>query len=153
QAPGAPPRQAHTFATFLKADVPPGKDPSPDQVKSAQAITISWLPADGDIRLLAAPVAGRNYTLRGTLAFAAAQGMSTTARGPFETTKEIYALALKQKSLLESGTVAYKAIDRKFRPEMAVNCIHAVSDIIPGRTLDTGTSRGDEATDMVVNYF
>ncbi len=153
QAPGAPARLSHTFATFMKLDVASGQAPKPSDVNAAEAITISWLPVDGNIQILQRPVAGRNYSLRESFAFAAARGMSTTARGPFEIPRDVYDRAVQRKMWLESGAVAYKAVDRRFRPDVAINCIHAVSDILPRGLLDTGTARGDEATDMVANYY
>lgn len=145
-------RMSHTFAAFLKIDRE--EDPR-NRVhwETAQSATISWLPASGSFRLLQRPVAGRNYTLQESLAWAEERGLHTTVRGPFEIGKDVYDRAVKQKQRLESGAVAYKALDRRFRPGAAVNCIHAVSDILPGPLLMTGGARGDQATAMVANHY
>ncbi len=144
------PRFSHTFATFFKVDQ---EESNGVQIETSESATISWLPSNGVVRLLQRPVAGRNFTLDETLDWAKRLGLATTARGPFEISKELYERALERKTWLESGRVAYKALDRRFRPEAAINCIHAVSDLLPGPLLDTGTARGEPATAMVANHF
>jgi hypothetical protein len=149
---GSQPMSTHTFATFVKMD----RDEDALNgvaAETAQTATISWLPASGSVKLLQPPVTGRNYTLSETLAWVDERGLRTTVRGPFEIGKEVYELALKQKDRLESGAIAYKALDRRFRPNVAINCIHAVSDLLPGTQLMTGDARGDQATRMVVDHF
>jgi hypothetical protein len=146
------PRSSHTFATFLRIDRE--EDPRNRALwETARSFNISWLPASGSFRLLQRPVAGRNYTLPETLKWADGRGLTTTMRGPFEIGKDVYERAAKQKERLESGAVAYKALDRRFRPDVAINCIHAVSDILPGPLLMTGDARGEAATAMVANHF
>lgn len=145
-------RWSHTFATFLKID----RDDDPRngaQWESAQSVTISWMPASGSIRILQRPVAGRNYTLQESLAWAEQRGLYTTMRGPFEIDKDVYDRAIRQRNRLESGAIAWKALDRRFRPGAACNCIHAVSDVLPGPLLMTGKARGDGATAMIAAHF
>ena len=153
QSPDASPRQSHTFATFLKVDI--GKPDKDGEIptETMESATISWLPDNGRIRLLARPEAGRNVGLKESLAWAKDNGLSTSARGPFEVSRDIYERAVEQKKRLESGAVAYKAIDLRYRPSAAVNCIHAVSDVIPGPLLMTGDAYGDAATDLVARHF
>ena len=146
------PRSSHTFATFVRIDRE--EDPRNRALwETARSLTISWLPASGSYRLLQRPVAGRNYTLHETLAWAEERGLTTTMRGPFEIGKDVYERAAKQKERLDSGAVSYKALDRRFRPDVAINCIHAVSDILPGPLLTTGDARGEAATAMVADHF
>src|SRR5262249_52091114 len=77
-----------------------------------------------------------------------------TAFGPYQIKKDLYDGALAQIDRLNSGKVAYKALDKKFRPgEAAVNCFHAISDIVGGPLLDTGTAFGQKATVMVRNHL
>ena len=152
EAPDQAPRRAHTFATFLKIEIT--KSGGAMVTKTLETATISWLPASGNIRLLALPERGRNFDLAESLAWAKERGLeSTTVRGPFEISKDLYKRALEQKEWLESGAVAYKALDGRLRPQIAINCIHAVSDLIPGPLLPTGTAHGDAATALVAEHF
>ena len=147
------PRRAHTFATFLKVEI---GEPDADGViptETLESTTISWLPVTGNIRLLARSEPGRNFGLQESLAWAKEHGMQTTARGPFEIGKKLYERAVEQKAWLDSGEVAYKALDRRFRRGGAVNCIHAVSDLIPGPLLSTGAAYGDDATELVTQHL
>ncbi|MCI0684619.1 MAG: hypothetical protein L0Y71_21120 [Gemmataceae bacterium] len=144
--------QSHTFATFLRINAAEGS-PNGGPDETSETATISWLPANGSIRILQGPVAGRNFTLSESLAWAQARGLRTTARGPFEINKQVYDRALQQKERLESGAIAYKMLDRRFRPNVATNCIHAVSDILPGPLVITGDARGDAATRTVAAHY
>src|SRR5687767_4135429 len=145
-------RLSHTFATFVKIDRQ--DDPKQRaQRETAQSVTISWLSAGGSVRILERPVTGRNYTLQESLTWAEERGLTTTMRGPFEIGKDVFDRAVKQKERLESGAILYKAVDRRFRPEVAINCVHAVSDVLPGPLLMTGSARGDAATAMVANHY
>lgn len=153
QGPNGDARRTHTFATFLKVDIGEPDEDGEIPTQTMETTTISWLPASGSIRVLAPSEVGRNFGLQETLEWAKDNGTSTSARGPFEITREIYERAVKQKQRLESGAVAYKVIDRRFRTGAALNCIHAVSDIIPGSLLMSGTARGESATDMVAQHF
>lgn len=145
------PRHSHTWATFVRvvSDDARGTESKP-QVES---FAISWLPANGDVRLLARPEPGRNYTQAETQAWAARTGVGVTYFGPFELSKQGYELALQQKAKLESGGMLYKALDARFRGGEATNCIHAVTDIVPGALELTGQARGVEATQMAAQHF
>jgi hypothetical protein len=139
------PQRSHSFAVFVKAT------PDGDSTR-CESFTISWMPASGVIRLLARPEPGMNFTFAESLRWAARQGLRTTAWGPFEIPKEILDRAADQKRRLESGAVLYKALDRRSRLG-AINCIHAVSDVIPGPLLSTGSARGETATGLIAAHY
>jgi hypothetical protein len=145
------PKSAHTFATFLK--VPDGKGGKPDFTR-AKSHTISWMPAS----LVVVPLRprqeqGKNLDLGETLQLAVAQNADISAWGPVQIRKELFDAAVKQIARLNSGEIAYKALDGKFRPGAATNCFHAVSDIVEGPLLDTGAAFGDAASVMVRDHL
>jgi hypothetical protein len=154
-------RQAHTFATFIKAsdngEARDGYRGSNSRDSRAnwlfESHTISWMPATLDIRLIRRPEAGRNLNLGQSLELARSIGARVTAWGPYRIRKELYERALEQITRLESGAVAYKALDGRFRPDIATNCFHAVSDIVDGELLNTGTAYGEAASRMVANHL
>jgi hypothetical protein len=149
QADNSSPITSHTFATFIQATWN-GDGSGQPQV---QTHTISWMPASLNIVLLRrAPEPGRNLDLAQSLDWARSLNLRTTAWGPYRIKKRLYDLARMQKARLESGDVAYKALDRSVRPAVAINCIHAVSDI-DGTTLATGRARGDDASRLVLSHF
>ena len=145
------PQLTHSFALFSRAEVDSGS--SEEGGALHETFTISWMPASGVIRLLAPPETGKNFTLAETLEWASRHGLRTTAWGPFEVSKEVYDRAWEQKNRLESGAVRYKALDRRFRGGGAVNCIHAVSDVIPGVLLSTGSAAGEAATALILRHY
>ena len=74
--------------------------------------------------------------------------------GPYEIQKELYDRAVKQEARLSAGDLLYKAVDTRFRPGVAVNCIHAVSDIDTDRgLLYLGPVAGDAASFEVVKHL
>jgi len=147
----ASPRKAHCFAIFTHLS---GNEQAPaEPPRLISQFTISWLPATQSIRLLARPESGRNLTYAESLAWAARLGIKTISWGRLEIRKDGFDAALRQWHLLNSGQVAFKALDRRGRPNMAINCIHAISDIVPGPLLQTGTARGFGAGQMLVNHF
>ena len=44
-------------------------------------------------------------------------------------------------------------IDQRFRPGAATNCIHAVTDVVPGPLAHGGQSHGNGATQLAVQHF
>lgn len=150
---GAPnaPTQAHSFAVFFKVQNGPANDG--DGV-ALEVRPLSWVNASGVTpRLLGPTEPGRILGLEATLQMAARSNYQITAWGPYRIDKELYDRAMAQIDRLNSGAVAYKMIDRRFRPGAAVNCIHAISDIAPGPLLDTGTAFGVPATGLIRNHF
>ena len=120
-----------------------------------EAHTISWLPATlviEPVRLN--PEVGKNLDLAASLAFAKSLDAQVSSWGPFAIKKELYDRALKQIDLLNSGKIAYIALDRRFRGQGASNCIHAVCDVDADKGfLDTGTAYGNEASQEAVSHL
>jgi hypothetical protein len=151
QADSRDPRRTHSFATFVKAigtgDL--AKD-SPIEVH-----TISWMPQSLDIVILRRrPEQGINLDLESSLRWAASRNSRVSMWGPYQIGKELYDRAVAQETRLNSGLVLYKAIDRRFRPGTASNCIHAVADLdIDGGLLHSGQGRGDAASRQVAQHL
>lgn len=139
-----PVRSSHTFATFIKLDG-----------DKADVKTISWLPKTGNIILVrVGGEAGRNFTLKETMDFAASNGAKVYQWGPYQVKKEMHDRAEKQVARLEKGTIGYRAVDNLLRPEKASNCIHAVCDIdADDGLLETGTAFGRAASSLIVKHF
>jgi hypothetical protein len=144
-------RFTHTFATFVKA-TGEGNDKSKYQIEEH---TISWIAKTKEIVVARArPEPGVNLSLKESLELAAALEEKVSMWGPVEIKKELYDRALKQIAFLESGKVGYKALDRRFRPDRATNCIHAVSDIDPDNgLLEVGTVSGEDASLLVADHL
>lgn len=153
---------SHTFATFVKETTVGNGKPALEQK------TISWIPADyAEVLTIdhTKTVKGKNFTLDETLSAVARANakwrdagdptrMEVKSYGAYPLTKENFDKAGERIKALESGKIAYKMIDIRSRNRIkneAVNCIHSVSDIIPG--LGTGTSRGYLATEKVRDHF
>jgi hypothetical protein len=150
EGPGHEPALSHTFATFIQA-TGSGSDRSKYRVEHH---TISWLPASGDVRLLRRPETGKNFSLDESLRLARSLNLRVSMLGPYQIKKELYLRAIAQVKRLNSGEIAYKAIDRRFRPDIASNCFHAISDIdADNGLLDTGAAHGDDASSMVVRHL
>jgi hypothetical protein len=141
---------AHTFATFVKA-----RGEGPDRAKySIESHTISWMPRSLDVKVLKRPEQGINLTLKDTLNHARTIKTGVSMWGPFAIKKELYDRAVRQESRLNKGAIGYKALDLRFRPNDASNCIHAVSDIdTDAGLMETGTAHGDEASFMVLQHL
>jgi hypothetical protein len=119
------PRYTHTWAVF--AQLPSGSRPRP-----FRAFTISWMPASFNIRPYAlSPEPGLNIDLATTLRFVQCERERISVWGPYEISACLYERAVQQKIRLESGVVAYRAIDPLVVNDDICNCIHAVSDIAP----------------------
>jgi hypothetical protein len=112
-------KDSHTFATFIKSDG-----------GSVEAHTISWLPKSKDIevgRTQSEP--GVNLDLPQTLRFARDLNADVYQWGPYRIRPELYERGLQQIERLNSARIQYKAIDGAWRPDVASNCFHAVSDV------------------------
>lgn len=143
-------RKSHCFATFERwaAQAETG-----GQNKLIERFTISWMPQSERIHLLRRPEMGRNLTEGESLAWASRNRLGTAKWGPFEINSLGYDGAVRQFHRLSGRQIAYKALDRRFRPGVASNCIHAISDIVPGPLLNTGTRRGWDAGALIVSHF
>ena len=151
QANSRDPRRTHSFATFVKAigTGDSAKD-SPIEIH-----TISWMPRSLDIVILRRhPEPGANLDLESSLRWAGSRGCRVSMWGPYQIKKELYDRAVDQEARLNSGRVLYKAIDRKFRPGAASNCIHAVADLdIDNGPLHSGQGRGEVASRQVAQHL
>jgi len=143
------PRYTHSFATFVKAT---GEGTDGIELEHH---TISWIAATKEVVLARTrPEPGVNLSLRDSLRLAASLDEQVSMWGPFEIRKSLYDRALMQIERLESRTVQYKALDGRFRPETALNCIHAISDLeSENGLLDTAVACGEDASRMIVEHL
>jgi hypothetical protein len=140
------PNHAHTFATFVRAS------PRADRPGCAlEALTISWLPANGVVRTAAfCPECGRNFELHETLRWAANDCQRVSLWGPYQIDCELYRRAANRLAELNSGRVRYKANDAGYRSDKVSNCIHAVSTITEGPRVRVGSPGWGETASFVV---
>jgi hypothetical protein len=123
------PDYTHSFAAFVRAswEGPAGAAPR------LEVHTISWLPRSLRIRALAlAPEPGANWDLHPTLRYALGEGERVSLWGPFQIQPDLYARAVNQVRLLDSGQVAYKANDIGYPTDRVSNCIHAIMGVADG---------------------
>jgi hypothetical protein len=145
-------RLSHTFATFVKTSRKIG----PEEDERLEAVhTISWMPRSLDIVIVRPrPEEGTNLDLPETLRWAESLGARVYVWGPYQIEEELYERARRQESILNSGSVLFKAIDERFRPGPASNCIHAVSDIdMDNGILHVGRQWGTGASRAVVEHL
>lgn len=120
------PRYTHSFAAFVRIT----GEPCPGSPHRTDAFTISWLPEDGEVRVVRVlPERGKNFDLHTTLRLMLAEGERVSLWGPYQIQKCLYDRAFAQWRHLESGEVRYKAVDTAYPTARVSNCIHAVSDI------------------------
>ncbi len=145
------PATSHTFATFVKAidEEDFGEEEFPLEIH-----TISWMPESLDIVALRRFAEnGRNLDLAATFAWAKTVQARLFVWGPYRIDKDLFDKACAQIRRLQSGQVAYKILDRRFRPQ-ACNCIHAVTDVVSQEGfLLTGRFFGVPASRMVIGHF
>jgi hypothetical protein len=127
------PRYAHSFATFVHATWE-GDGPCPDS-PTLEARTISWLPANGIVRVVALAECGRNFELFETLHWARDSQQRVSMWGPYQIEQPFHDRSMRHKALLDSGQVLYKADDAGHRTDRVSNCIHAVSSAAEGYRL------------------
>jgi hypothetical protein len=151
QADSRDPRRTHSFATFVKA-IGTGDSAKDNPI---EIHTISWMPQSLDIVILRRrPEPGINLDLESSLQWAASRNCRVSMWGPYQIDKDLYDRALKQEARLNSGLVLYKAVDRRFRPGAASNCIHAVADLdMDNGLLHSGQGRGDAASRQVAQHL
>jgi hypothetical protein len=142
-------RRSHTFAVFVRADGN-GTNSSRTEVHC-----ISWMPKSLSIQPLhMLPEPGVNLDLRATLDWAKSVRSRVSMWGPIAIRKDLFDKAVARQQQLESGVIEYLCVDRRYRGELASNCIHAVSDLDRDEpSLDTGANRGRAASEMVVSHF
>lgn len=141
-------REAHSFATFVQARREP--------VRILDQATISWLPASGVVNLRNRAERGTNHTLKSSLELVT-PAHTIAQWGPFEITQDLFQRAKRQAQFLERGGTLYKAVDLSTRSVgVAVNCEHAISDIVrnPGQPfVRTGTARGHWGSFLVAGHL
>jgi len=151
QADSRDPRRTHSFATFVKAN---GRG---DAAKDSpiEIHTISWMPQSLEIVILRRrPEPGINLDLKSSLRWAESRNCRVSMWGPYQINKDLYDRAVEQEARLNSGQVLYKAVDRRFRPGTASNCIHAVADLdTDNGLLHSGQGRGDAASRQVAQHL
>jgi hypothetical protein len=141
---------SHTFATVVKLS----DRLDADGKRPMESHTISWMPASMKIKLLRGPEPGVNLSLEQTLSWAQSQNLRVTAWGPYQIKKELFDQALAQKERLESGAIAYKALDSRSRCGAVSNCIHAVAGLdLQGGMISTGNAYGEPASRMVAEHL
>ncbi len=141
QGPLGFPTSTHSFARFT----------SP----TGEVIDISWLPARGFFRRngrvpLFRATPGQNYSLEETFQIAAEGGKVPLSHGVFSISPELFEAAGRRKAELESGSIAYKMLDRRSFPG-GTNCIHAITGMLA--YLRTGLKSGSSATASIVDFF
>lgn len=132
------PDYSHSWATFVRATWE-GDGPCPVN-PVLEVTTISWLPCNGIVRVLALlPEPGRNWELHETIRWCQCNDMRVSLWGAYRICPELYCRAVRQAALLESGRVRYKAADMGYPTDRVTNCIHAVSSLARGYRLRVAT--------------
>jgi hypothetical protein len=151
QANSDDPSLTHTFATFVKAT----GTGEPVKARRMEVHTISWMPQSLNIVVLQRdPEPGTNLDLQSSLRWGESRNLRVSMWGPYRIHKALYDRAVEQEARLRSGRVLYKAVDRWFRPGVASNCIHAVSDLgADNGHLDSGQAAGEAASRQVVQHL
>lgn len=141
---GNPIESSHTFATFLRAT---------DAGSVVESHTISWCSTTDIIKLLRPAEPGINKSLAQTLDYAQAHELKILLCGAYEIRPEFLRRAATYMKQFDEGRIQYKVVDRLVRNRVK-NCISAVADIYEdhGR-VDTGSTRGAEATLLVVEHL
>jgi hypothetical protein len=145
----APPRKAHTFASFIKAS---GGNQAPSDA-DLDIQTISWLPATMNIVPRLVPERGRNFDLNATLEWSRRQRFRIAVWGPFEINPQLYEYARIKIQRLGSGAFTYRMIDTSLRNVATSNCIHAVADVVPGEPLNFGAAYGESASALAARHL
>ncbi len=162
------PTRSHCFATFARVSQPDGSSDPP----KIELHHINWFSVrghrcgatfglvEGNGRPTRAEP-GANLTTRDALELVLDGNHRVSRWGPYEIERGLYEQALRQIDLLDGRVpgrkILYKAIDLGYREGaeiQALNCIHAVSDIVRKPSpLRTWTAYGDEAARRVVRHL
>ena len=154
---------SHTFAQFIHAR-PDGAGGV--RIDGSDVITISWMPRSGVVRAFGPAEPGANTPFDFEIRRAATVPRARAfAWGPFRVPEVIFQRAVRQRDLLASGRVLYKASDRDpisrhtnylDDPRIAptfVNCLAAVGDIAPNGGTIVGASSGRGGTQEIVDHY
>jgi hypothetical protein len=146
------PDYSHSFATFVRVTWP-DSCPWPGFFRY-DAQTISWLPANRDVRSLAVfSEAGCNFDLHTTIKTFVDNGSQVTMWGPYRIQPELYYRALQEIALLDSGKVKYKALDGRRLDGRVCNCSHALSAVVDGPRLTIASPGwGNVASRYLLNH-
>ena len=138
---------AHVFASFVRIPEAPGA--------RAELCTISWLPKSMEVVVNRwQPEPGKNYDLRTTLEWAKRRGAQVTYCGPTMIQKELFDKARAQEKKLADGKPAFTARSAGFRPQEAIDCIHAVADVdCREDMLEVTETMGRAAVHLVARHF
>jgi hypothetical protein len=151
---GNDPRFSHSFMAVIRvlADdkqtkLTPGLQKRSYKNRKFEAFTVSWLPHDFSTnphlcvfdgvgsrifpKLNVCPLSvGRDFKLDETIKLAVNAKNAVCMWGPYEISKEGFALGVKRLRLLDGGTIRYRADDRLYRKaQIAINCFHAMSGL------------------------
>lgn len=125
-------KYTHTWATLVKATT----DPADPETQQFEVQTISWLPRNGNVRVLALRAeCGKNFSLDATLRDCFSKCECVVMWGPYEIDParavDVYGRFCAQVARLNSGCMLYKAIDPDHGPRSTYicDCIHAVTDL------------------------
>ena len=145
------PKTSHTFAVFTCAT---GDRNSKEE--KIENHTISWLPTSLDVDITKfEPEQGTNLDLPTTLKLASTQELRVSTWGPFRIKKELFDLALQRVEQLKLRKLKFIVLDGLLADRsVAVNCIHALSDLDPMKPgLNTGAAHGEAASKLVVEHL
>lgn len=139
------PNYSHSFAAFVRTKC------CPTSQSIAEVHVISWLPANGKVRLLAHPECGRNFELIETIQLSLCTRQRVSLWGPYRICPELFERALNRIADLENGRILYKADDSFRRDDRVSNCIHAISALAQGNRLRVASpSWGDSASSFIL---
>lgn len=158
---------SHTFAQFVHAR-PDGAGGVHVRDDDTDRVVISWMPHSGVVRPFGPMEQGEDtaldFEMRRGAGVSRARGF---VWGPFRIPRAIFDRATKQRELLRSGSIAYRASERDPvsrdvnyialapngpRPQF-LNCLAAVGDIAPTGGTVVGASSGRGGTQEIADHF
>lgn len=143
------PHHAHSFAAFVEVE----KDEQGRRGMETSFV-ISWLPKSLEIGLFRWPEPGQILNLEQTLDWSLSLGAQATAWGPYEIKEELFRKARERYADLQTGITQFAVLDYWYRPIMATNCIHALSDLgLTKNVLATGFAYGRSASRKILRYY
>jgi hypothetical protein len=151
-AEAVPFRSTHTHTFIVVTRIP---DAVPGVVPALESHTISWYPADLDLRgVTVLPEQGRNLSVAETFAECCKNGMRVCAWGPFRIEAALFEVMKAQEEHLTSGKVKYKPTDNFYHSDCACNCYHAIwRPIAPCRKYSGVFNCGGASGSMTLRLF
>jgi hypothetical protein len=137
--------KTHTFATVTRI-------PTAGVVETN---CISWMPATLKVRpFTLLPEQGVNLTLAQTLDFCRQENLRVSVWGPYAIEPELFCLLRDQSNWLSSGNVKYKSTDNVVPSFIAMNCYHAIWQVVaPLKKYAGPYTCGDHAGGNTVRIF